>query len=119
MRASTASSTPSRNPPRFRVRGHRPEQLVLVAQYRQVGDRLTTVGQHDRQIDCDPTRVVTPIPSTQKRLAQPADRPITSARSASIWAPARPTTPHPSAVTTSFGREQVRVTLRVLLTWTM
>ena len=47
-----------------------------------------------------------------------ADRPVASARSASSRAPAWPTTPRPSAVTTIFGREEVRFTLRVLLTWT-
>jgi hypothetical protein len=45
-----------------------------------------------------------------------ADRPVTSARSTSIRAPAWFTTPRPSAVTTSLGRKEVRFTLRVLLT---
>jgi len=44
-----------------------------------------------------------------------ADRPIASARSATSRVPARPTTPRPSAVTTTFGREEVRFTLRVPL----
>ena len=42
-----------------------------------------------------------------------ADRPVASARSASSRAPAWPTTPRPSAVTTILGREEVRFTLRV------
>jgi hypothetical protein len=44
------------DPPRRRRRGHRPEQVRLVAEHRQVPDRDTAVGEHHRQISQHPAR---------------------------------------------------------------
>jgi len=60
------------------------------------------------------------IPAAQRRQRASliaSDRPVTSARSASNRAPAWLTTPRPSTVTTTFGREQVRFTQQVPFSW--
>jgi hypothetical protein len=49
------------------IRGHRPEQCRLVAQNGQVSDRLTTLGEHHRQVDSDPARAVARIALAQRR----------------------------------------------------
>jgi hypothetical protein len=65
------------HPPRVRVRGHRPEQARLVAQHRQVRDRLTTIGDHHRHVDGDPARVIPclPLPQPSQRLTERAGQP--------------------------------------------
>jgi hypothetical protein len=55
-----------KQPPARRVRGHRPEQCLLIGEYRDIGDRGGTVGDRDRQVDQPPARIV-PGP----RTAQP------------------------------------------------
>jgi hypothetical protein len=45
-------------PPARRVRGHRTEHVALVGQRRDVADALATIGEHHRQIDQHPGRVV-------------------------------------------------------------
>jgi hypothetical protein len=44
------------HPPRCRGGGHRPEQVRLVTQHRQVADRHPAIGEHHRQIGQHPTR---------------------------------------------------------------
>ena len=66
-------------------RGHRPEQLTLMAQHREISDRLANVGEHHRQVHRDLARS---CPRSRRRSAASAspiaaDRPVTSARSAS------------------------------------
>jgi hypothetical protein len=46
------------DPPGGRGRGHRTEQARLVAQHAQVADRLTAIGQQDRQIGEHPARIM-------------------------------------------------------------
>jgi hypothetical protein len=46
------------DPPRRGIGGHRPEQARLLPQHRQIRDRLATIGQQHRQIDCDPARLM-------------------------------------------------------------
>ena len=53
-------------PPRGRVGGHRTEQVRLVTQDRQVGDRLPTIGEHHREVHRDPARVMTGLPDPQR-----------------------------------------------------
>jgi hypothetical protein len=64
-------------PPRGRVGGYRAEQVRLIAQHREVSDRLTTVGEHDRQVHRDPARIMTRLPDPQRaeRVAQRARQP--------------------------------------------
>ena len=64
-------------PPRGGVGGHRAEQVCLVAQHRQVGDRLSAVGEHDREVHRDPARVVAGLADPQRgeRLAERAGQP--------------------------------------------
>ena len=61
-------------PPRGRIRRHRPEQGGLVAQHGQIRDRLTAVGEHHRHIDGDPARIMptTPLPQPGQRIAERA-----------------------------------------------
>jgi hypothetical protein len=54
-------------PPRGRVGSHRTEQIRLVPQHRKVRDRLPTIGEHHRQVDRDPARVMTGPPDPQRR----------------------------------------------------
>jgi hypothetical protein len=56
--AQLVTSDPLHHPPGGRGRGHRAEQLRLVAQHRQVGKAVPTVGQHHRQVSQHPARVV-------------------------------------------------------------
>jgi hypothetical protein len=60
------------DPPHGRGRGHRPEQPGLIPQHRQIRDRLPTVGEHHRQIDQHPARVVarTTLPQPGQRVAE-------------------------------------------------
>jgi hypothetical protein len=67
IRPSSRSSRPGQHPPRRGIRGHRPEQAGLVTQYRQIGDRLAAVGQHDGHVHGHPTRIMTPITLPQRR----------------------------------------------------
>ena len=64
------------HPPRGRVRCHRAEQAGLVAQHRQVGDRLAAVGEHHRHIDRDPARVMAglSLPQPSQGVAKPAEQ---------------------------------------------
>jgi hypothetical protein len=62
-------------PPAGRRRGHRAEHLPLVTQHVDVADRLTTVGDHHRQIDRDPAPIMARPPTppgqrTRQRLGQ-------------------------------------------------
>jgi hypothetical protein len=52
------------HPPRGGRRGDRSEQLALVPQHRQIGDRLAAVGEHHRQVRGDPAGIVpaSPLP---------------------------------------------------------
>lgn len=43
---------------------HRPEHPGLDTQDRQVADRLTTVSEHHRNIDCDASRVMADLPTS-------------------------------------------------------
>jgi hypothetical protein len=45
---------PVQHPPRGGVTGHRAEELVLVPQCRQMRQRVTTVGDHHRQVGQHP-----------------------------------------------------------------
>jgi len=60
------------DPPRRRGRGHRPEQVRLVPQHRQIRDRLTAIGQQHREIGQHPTRSMrrTPPPMSARRLVE-------------------------------------------------
>jgi len=49
-------------PPRRRRRRHLPEQGGLVAQHRQIRDRLAAVGERHRQVDQDPAPVMAARP---------------------------------------------------------
>jgi hypothetical protein len=64
-------------PPGGRIRGHLPEQVHLVAQHRQIRDRLATIGDHHRQIHRDPTGVVStlPLPQPSDGLTEPTGQP--------------------------------------------
>ena len=68
---------PVQQPPRGRIRGHRPEQFRHPAQHRQVGDRLTAVGEHRGHVDRDPAPVMTtgPTPRHRKGFTEPAGQP--------------------------------------------
>jgi hypothetical protein len=60
------------NPPRRRVRGHRPEQPRLLAQHRQIRDRLTAISGQDRHVCRDPTRIMR-RPALPQRAQRPAE----------------------------------------------
>ena len=64
-------------PPRGRVRGHRPEQFRHPAQDGQVGDRLTAIGEHRGQVDRDPAPVMTigPTPGHREGITETAGQP--------------------------------------------
>ena len=53
-------------PPARRIRGHRPEQRRLIAQYRDVADALRAVGHRHRQIHQHPTRIMHRPPPPQR-----------------------------------------------------
>ncbi|GAA2332865.1 hypothetical protein GCM10010170_011970 [Dactylosporangium salmoneum] len=59
------------------VGGDRPEHLGLVPQHRQIGDGLTAVSEHHRQIRRDPARIVpTPaLPQHPEDLTEPGGQP--------------------------------------------
>jgi hypothetical protein len=63
--------------PRGRNRRHLAEQARLIAQHRQVRDRLTAVRDHDRQIDQHLATVITPAPllRCRHRHRQPVGQP--------------------------------------------
>ena len=69
-RASAASSRPLSSRHAVGVRRDRAEQFGLTAQHRQVGDRLTAVGEHHRHIHRDPARIMprSPLPQRRQRL---------------------------------------------------
>jgi hypothetical protein len=71
---TSVSGDAVQHPPGGRGRGHRAEQLRLVAQDRQVGKAVTAVGQHHRQVP-QHCRVGVATPSTRllpaQRLGQP------------------------------------------------
>lgn len=52
-------------PPRCRVGRDRDEQGHLVTEHGQIGDGLTAVGEHRRQIDRDPARIMAAPASPQ------------------------------------------------------
>lgn len=55
------------DPPRRRRGGHRTEHRRLLAQHRQVTDGLPAVGEHHRQIDRDPARIMTGVAAAKPR----------------------------------------------------
>jgi hypothetical protein len=59
------------------AQGHPAEQAGLVAQHREVNDRLTAVGEHHRQIHRDPARVMAGLPDPQwcERVAERGTQP--------------------------------------------
>jgi hypothetical protein len=61
LRDMTERSGPEalQQPPARRVRRHRPEQLGLICQHRDIGDRPRAVGDRDRHVHQHPTRIVT------------------------------------------------------------
>ena len=68
---------PVQHPPRGRHRGHRPEQLLPVTQHTDAADRVSTIGDRDREIGEHPTRRVhrdTPV-GIQQRLGDRVDQP--------------------------------------------
>ncbi len=80
QRVQPGGLDPVQYPPGRRGRGDRPEQAGLVAQHRQIRDRLTAIGQQHRQIGQHPTRCVRRPASTAlagrgvERLRQPDRR---------------------------------------------
>ena len=92
----TGGVEPVQQPPARRVRRHRPEQLGLIGQHRNVGDRGRAIGDRDGQIHQHPPRIM-----TRSRPAQPGQRLRELARSTSCGPPHRPAaatrhaTPHP------------------------
>jgi hypothetical protein len=64
-------------PPRGRVGSHPAEQVCLVTQDREVSDRLSTVGEHHRQVHRDPARVMTGLadPQRPERVAERGTQP--------------------------------------------
>ena len=103
---------PLDDPPGGRGRGHRAEQLRLVPQHRQVGKAVPTIGQHHRQV---PQHRRVRMAATVARLVPASDlvNPTRSASSPSNAAPAWPTTPTPSVVTSKLDRELVACTRKV------
>ena len=59
IRASVASSTASRVRHTVGMRRHLTEQLGLITQHRDVGDRLAAIGDHHRHIDQHLTAIMT------------------------------------------------------------
>src|SRR5271168_2933977 len=55
-------SDPVDHPKRCRVRRHRPEQRVLLADHTEVRDALAAVDEHHREIAEHPARVMTATP---------------------------------------------------------
>ena len=54
--------------PAGRWRGrHGAEETRLIAQHRQVGETVAAVGQGERHVEQDPTRIVTPTPTHRRR----------------------------------------------------
>ena len=97
------------HPPHRRIRRHRPEQVRLLTQHGDVGQTVTAVGEHHRQLRQHDPRIVrraTP-PGVRHRRRQPAVSPTRSASSASNNDPACDATPLPSPVT--FTRCAARV----------
>jgi hypothetical protein len=74
---SAAPSTADRSRHAVGSETNRPEQLRLIAQYGQICDRLSAVGEHHRQIDRDPARIVPAIAAPQRLqcLAEPTGQP--------------------------------------------
>ena len=56
--AQPGCGQPGQGAPHRRRRGHRTQQRCLVTQHVDVGDRLTTIGDHDRHIGQHPTPVM-------------------------------------------------------------
>jgi len=92
-------------------------QALLVREGLDVADRDRTVGDRDRHVDQDPTRIVTSAAFLQSvsGSASAAVRPIRSASSASSTVPACDTTPTPSQVMTGTVLPVVRRTCEVPL----
>jgi hypothetical protein len=53
------------NPRHGRIRSHRPEQVGLIPQHRQVRDHLTAVSEHHREVDGDSARGMPALPLPQ------------------------------------------------------
>jgi hypothetical protein len=87
-------------PPRRGVRGHRPEDLVLLTQQVEIADRLAAIGNHHAASTTTRPRLCTGHQSVRASAADNAA--VNPARSASIRSSAAPTcdtTPVPSAAT--------------------
>ena len=87
-------------PPHVGVRGHRPEQLALVAQHRQVRQHPAAVGDQHRGVDQHPAAVVhRGEPAPAQRPDNAPVNPVRSASSRSAADPACDTTPCPPTST--------------------
>ena len=83
---------PIQHPPCRRGRGHRPEQVRLVPQHRQIRDRLTAISQQHREIGRAPNQAHAPdaLPTVRPRprrtpaatLPPPPHRPAAGTRHA-------------------------------------
>jgi hypothetical protein len=100
------------HPPRGRRRGHLTEQPGLVAQHRQIGDRMPTVGEHHRHVGAHSPRIVprTALPQPGQRTGERFGHPrrtgqIHQQPSADIAGDTRP-----SVVTDNAGRLVVACT---------
>jgi hypothetical protein len=102
---------PFQHPPGGRGRGHRSEQLRLVPQGSQVAQAVAAVGQHHRQVAQHGR--IRMAAGGGSPPAQPLVSPTRSASSRSNAAPACPTTPVPSVVTSKLDGELVACTPKV------
>lgn len=104
-------------PPACRIRRDRTEQLGLVGQHRDVGDRRGAISHRDRQIEQDPARIKpSPGPRSPGNASDnSAVSVLRSPTSASSREPACDTTPSPSAAAVIRGRVDIACTSKVLL----
>jgi hypothetical protein len=104
-------------PPRCGGRGDLPEQIRLLPQHPQIGDRLTTVGQHHRQITENPARVV-PRSTPPTPTGDLGEAVVQAGHRSQITQQPRPgmrDDTRPSAVTVIFGRDVIACTYGVPL----
>ena len=110
IRASSVSSTASRARHAVGDRRHLTEQVRLIAQHRQIGDRFAAIGEHHRQIDQHPAAVMAPTTLLRRRhrRRQPLGQPELIGQIAQQARTRMATTCLPSPVTHSRGRVELR-----------